>query len=69
MLVFIFLTQEQDAVLMVGDFINKNSLDYEEFLTLIEQLSERVSVYFSWGNHELGYVELHAEVDLVAFWE
>ena len=54
---------------MVGDFINKNSLDYEEFLTLIEQLSERVSVYFSWGNHELGYVELHAEVDLVAFWE
>ena len=63
------LTQKPDAVLMVGDFINKDSSDYEEFMALVEQLSERVPVYFSWGNHELGYVELHAEVDLVAFWE
>ena len=61
------LTQKPDAVLMVGDFINKDSSDYEEFMALVEQLSERVPVYFSWGNHELGYVELHAEVDLVTF--
>ena len=61
------LTQKPDAVLMVGDFINKDSSDYEEFLALIEQLSERVPVYFSWGNHELGYVELHAEADLITF--
>lgn len=61
------LTQKPDAVLMVGDFINKDSSDYEEFMALVEQLSERVPVYFSWGNHELGYVELHAEADLITF--
>ena len=61
------LTQKPDAVLMVGDFINKDSSDYEEFMALVEQLSERVPVYFSWGNHELGYVEVHAEADLITF--
>ena len=61
------LTQKPDAVLMVGDFINKYSKDTDVLLELTEQLVEIAPVYFSWGNHELGYVELHAEADLITF--
>ena len=41
------LGQEPDAILMVGDFINKDSSDHEEFLSLVEQLSGQVPVYFA----------------------
>ena len=59
--------QQPDAILMVGDFINKYSKDTDVLLELTEQLVEIAPVYFSWGNHELGYVELHAEADLITF--
>ena len=58
------LAQEPDAILMVGDFINKDSSDHEEFLSLVEQLSGQVPVYFAWGNHELAYAEAKEDLDV-----
>lgn len=49
--------QNPDLILLVGDFVNKDSADAEVVSTLVEQLSKVASVYFSFGNHERGYMK------------
>lgn len=49
--------QKPDLILMAGDFLNKDSANAEVVITLVEQLSKLAPVYFSFGNHERGYMK------------
>lgn len=52
-LVEMILSQEPDAVLMVGDMLNDSSKNWDVVVTLVEQLAAEVPVYYAMGNHEL----------------
>lgn len=56
--------QTPDLLLVLGDFVNKDSKDADVTLSLIESLVEDVPVYFALGNHELDYME-NSKNDLV----
>lgn len=48
--------QNPDFILMAGDMLNRGSKDSTVAVKLIEDLKVIAPVYFSWGNHELGYL-------------
>lgn len=48
--------QEPDAILMVGDMLNRDAADAGDVLRLIEELSACAPVYYALGNHENDYM-------------
>ena len=58
--------QQPDAILLVGDFINRDSTDADVLLQFAEQMMQMAPVYFVWGNHELGYMRAQEQAVAVA---
>lgn len=54
-LVHKILSQEADAVLMVGDMLNSYSKSSNKVISLIEALTPTVPVFYALGNHEIGW--------------
>lgn len=53
--------QEADAILMVGDFLNKYDVEHGQVIRLLQDLTELAPVYYSLGNHEWQYMENHGQ--------
>lgn len=53
-----------DAILMVGDMINDVSEDGHVAVHLIKELAKEYTIYYSWGNHELVFMENHQSQQL-----
>lgn len=55
--------QNPDAILAVGDMINRDAekTDLEELSSLLQKLLEIAPVYYSLGNHEIEYMNEHGE--------
>ena len=49
--------QHPDLILMDGDMINEESKDPSVATNLVKELTKSVPVYYSLGNHELGYLK------------
>lgn len=49
------------AILIVGDMLNGDSQDAESVYALVKQLSDTYPVYYTLGNHELEFIEIHPE--------
>lgn len=49
--------QEPDAILMVGDFLNREDTDHTKVVKLTEALTAIAPVYYSIGNHEQAYMD------------
>ncbi|WP_434798718.1 metallophosphoesterase [Terrisporobacter vanillatitrophus] len=56
-LVKIIKSQSPDAVLVVGDMINDNSINSNIVINFLKQLGEIVPVYYSLGNTEEDYIK------------
>ena len=50
---------EPDIICLAGDFIDEDNTpaDNNEFLLLLSNLTELAPVYYSFGNHDLNYLE------------
>lgn len=44
-----------DIICMTGDMLKKNVKDVDVMISLIQELSQRTPVFFSYGNHEKDY--------------
>lgn len=53
------LVSEQlpDVIFLTGDMLNADSENAQELCVLVEELCRIAPVYFSFGNHELDYIE------------
>lgn len=49
--------QAPSLILILGDFINKDSEDTDRVFNLIQKMNKIAPVYFAWGNHELEYMD------------
>ena len=49
--------QNADAILAVGDFLNKYDREHEETVALLNSLAEIAPVYYALGNHEVIYMD------------
>lgn len=58
--------QNPDLILMVGDFIDSDTMDVAFVSRLVGKLTDIAPVYFAWGNHELSYIERTKDTDLAA---
>ena len=57
------LEQQPDLVLLVGDFLNRDSENSSVPLDLIRTFDGRVPLYFALGNHEIDYMNVgHPEL-------
>lgn len=44
--------EEPDIIVMTGDMVSANSLDFSNFLNFAKRISEKYTVYYIKGNHE-----------------
>lgn len=49
--------QKPDLVLLDGDILNEEGKDAKIAINLVERLSKVAPIYYSLGNHELGYLK------------
>ena len=56
-LVNVIKSQSPDAVLVVGDLINDNSINSNIVISFLKQLGKTVAVYYSLGNTEKDYIK------------
>lgn len=63
------LSLDPDAVFMTGDMISRSSSDLTPLKALINDISEKIPVYYSLGNHEQDaeYVNSDIYTDLIKF--
>ena len=55
--------QNPDLICLGGDFINDEATDEEisDFITLLSKLKEIAPTYFSYGNHDLNYINAYGD--------
>ncbi len=55
--------QNPDLICLGGDFINDEATDEEisDFITLLTKLKEIAPTYFSYGNHDLNYINAYGD--------
>lgn len=54
---------EPDIIIMTGDMLNAGAANADIVLDLIKKADQIAPVYYSFGNHELEYMELNSNAD------